>query len=327
MSEHDWLADRFENDRRRLHNVAYRLLGSPTEADDAVQETWIRLSRSDTSAVENLSGWLTTVVARVSLNMLQSRKSRREDLIEAAEAAEADPSIDPEQEALSADSVGLAMLVVLERLTPAERLAFVLHDVFGVPFEEIATIADRSPAAARKLASRARRRIRQADLNPAGGGGAGSDGAAGPHRAAGANGTASPGGGDAGAGQAGTKAELVRAFLAASRGGNFELLLATLDPDIVVRPDETVARSAVETGVHGAGQTPVDSEIRGADAVARAFAGRAWAPRMALIDGSAGLVWAPDDQPRVAFRFTVDGSRITAIDIQGDLAGLTIVFC
>ncbi|QKW39682.1 sigma-70 family RNA polymerase sigma factor [Actinomadura sp. NAK00032] len=305
MSEQDWLAERFESDRARLRAVAHRMLGSQAEAEDAVQETWIRLSRSDTSSVENLSGWLTTVVSRVSLNMLQSRRSRREDLLDAADiVGPGEPGADgPEGEATMADSVGVAMLVVLDRLTPAERLAFVLHDMFAVPFEEIATIVDRSPTAARKLASRARRRIQQA----------------GPDATAGRT-------DDATTAQT-AKAELVRAFLAASRGGDFEPLLATLDPDIVVRADEMTVRLSAQAAVRGAGLLAVEPEMRGADAVTRAFAGLSWAPRLALIDGTAGLVWAPNGEPRVAFRFTVAGNKITAIDIQADLTGLAVALC
>ncbi|MFI0486195.1 sigma-70 family RNA polymerase sigma factor [Actinomadura sp. 9N215] len=369
MSEQDWLAERFESDRPRLRAVARRMLGSPAEADDAVQETWIRLSRSDTSSVENLTSWLTTVVARVSLNMLQSRRSRREDLVDAADADDAggaDAATDPEEEALIADSVGVAMLVVLDRLTPAERLAFVLHDMFAVPFEEIATIVDRSPAAARKLASRARRRIQQSGADTSADGGPNGDGG-GPGTTAGparpdpsarsstgdrrgtgtrpgtgnrpdtgarlsATGGAGPNGGaaarDDGAATAQVdKAELVRAFLAASRGGDFELLLATLDPDIVVRADQLTVRLGVEATSRGISPITVEPEMRGADAVTRAFAGLAWAPRFALIEGTAGLVWAPDGEPRVAFRFTCDDGKITAIDIQADLSGLAIALC
>ncbi|WUI01531.1 sigma-70 family RNA polymerase sigma factor [Spirillospora sp. NBC_00431] len=310
MSEQDWLAERFESDRARLRAVAHRMLGSPAEADDAVQETWIRLSRSDTSSVENLSSWLTTVVARVSLNMLQSRRSRREDLVDLADtddASGADAADDPEQEAMIADSVGVAMLVVLDRLTPAERLAFVLHDMFAVPFDEIATIVDRSPTAARKLASRARHRIQQSGLDSA------DDGDTGPAGAAIADQT--------------DKAELVRAFLAASRSGDFELLLATLDPDIVVRADRMAVELGIEAKAQGLSPITVGPEMRGTDAVTRAFSGLSWSPRLALIDGIVGLAWAPDDQPRVAFRFTFDDGKITAIDIQADLSDVSIALC
>src|SRR5438477_6456939 len=208
MGEQDWLAQRFEDNRTHLTAVAYRMLGSFSEADDAVQESWLRLSRSGASGVENLGGWLTTVVARVCLDMLRSRQSRREEPLNAPMSesiASREAGIDPEQEALLAESVGLALLVVLETLAPAERLAFVLHDMFAVPFDEIAPIVGRSPTAARQLASRARRRVQgkatvpNADLT--------------------------------------LQREVVDAFLAASRGGNFDALLALLDPDVVVRID------------------------------------------------------------------------------------------
>jgi len=308
-NQHDQLAERFETDRPRLRTVAYRMLGSLAEADDAVQETWIRLSRTDTDTIKNMSAWLTTVVARVSLNMLQSRKARREDLVAetgAAARSRGDASrpseapADPEQEALLADSVGLALLVVLDTLSPAERLAFVLHDMFAVPFEEIAAIVDRSPAATRQLASRARRRVQQVGSEPD------IDGPgpkAVPEEAA-----------FAPAGQAG-KADLVRAFLAASREGEFEALLAILDPNVLIRADQAATRLGVE------------SDIRGADAVSRVFAGRTWSPVPALIEGTAGLVWAYEGEPHVAFRFSIDEGLITAIDIQADLDGLAITMC
>src|SRR3954469_23402100 len=208
MDEHEWLAQRFEENRTHLRAVAYRMLGSLSEADDAVQETWLRLGRSETSGVENLGGWLTTVVARVCLDMLRSRKSRREQplgaLLPEPIVSRVD-AIDPEHEALLADSVGLALLVVLQTLAPAERLAFVLHDMFAVPFEEIAPIVGRSPTAARQLASRARRRVREAAPVP-----------------------------DA---DLDTQREVLAAFLAAARGGDFQALLEVLDPDVVLRAD------------------------------------------------------------------------------------------
>jgi RNA polymerase sigma factor (sigma-70 family) len=306
MNEHDWLVERFETDRPRLRAVAYRMLGSLSEADDAVQEAWIRLSRADVDAVENLSGWLTTIVARVCLNMLKSRRSRREDLVDAPEdTGTHEVSADPEQEALLADSVGLALLVVLDTLTPAERLAFVLHDMFAVPYEEIAPIVDRTPAAARQLASRARRRVQQAgeDATTADAGtrGAGDD--------------------TADAAALADRADLVRAFLAASREGEFEALLAVLDPDIVLRTDQSAFKMA------DAANWNTTAELHGADAVTRAFLNRVWSPVTALIDGSPGLVWAYNGAPHVAFRFTVAvaGDRITAIDVQADLDGLDIV--
>src|ERR1700693_3172447 len=218
MDEGDWLAARFEERRPHLRAVAYPVLGSASEAgaagpeseaDDAVQEAWLRFSRAGADEVENLGGWLTTIVARVSLNILQSRRLRREDPIDAGVGDAVAGGTDPEHEAVLADSVGLALLVVLDRLTPAERLAFVLHDMFAMPFDEIAPIVDRSPAAARQLASRARRRVQQADAPPGA--------------------------------EAARRREIVGAFLAASRGGDFDALLALLDPDIVLRSDTVVA--------------------------------------------------------------------------------------
>ena len=223
MDEHDWLAERFNEYRTHLRAVAYRMLGSLSDADDAVQEAWLRLSRSDTSGVENLAGWLTTIVARVSLNMLQSRKARREEPVGASPPEEAGSGADgtgPEHEVVLADSVGLALLVVLDTLTPAERLAFVLHDMFAVPFEEIAPIVERSPAATRKLASRARLRVQGADTAPD------SD--------------------------LTRQREIVRAFLAASRNGDLGALVAALDPDVVLRADQAAVRMGAEAEVRGA---------------------------------------------------------------------------
>jgi RNA polymerase sigma-70 factor (ECF subfamily) len=277
MDEPDWLAERFEEHRTHLRAVAYRMLGSVSEAEDAVQEAWLRLSRSDTSAVENLGGWLTTIVARVSLNMLRSRASRREEPM-GAEVPEPVVSrqagADPEHEALMADSVGLALLVVLETLAPAERLAFVLHDMFDVPFDEIAPIVGRSPAAARQLASRGRRRVHGTATVP-----------------------------DAGLTR---RREVVDAFLAASRGGDFDALLALLDPDVVLRADP----AAVRTGAVG--------EVRGASAVAGTFSGRARDAQPALVDGAAALVWAPGGRPRVVFGFTITDGRIVEIEMLAD---------
>ena len=283
MDERAWLADRFEEHRAHLRAVAYRLLASPSEAEDAVQDAWLRLSRADRSDVENLGGWLTTVVARVCLNRLQARTSRREEPLDAhlpePIVSEAEGT-DPEHEALLADAVGPALLVVLDTLSPAERLAFVLHDVFAVSFEEIAAIVDRSPAAARQLASRARRRVQGAETTP-----------------------------DADLSRQRT---LVDAFLAAARGGDFQALLALLDPDIVVRVDP----AAVQLG---SAQWGADQEVRGATDVAATFARlRARAARPALVDGVAGAVWAPGGQPRVVFSFTIAGGKIVAIDLIAD---------
>jgi RNA polymerase sigma-70 factor (ECF subfamily) len=279
MNEHEWLAERFEQHRGHLRAVAYRMLGSLNEADDAVQEAWLRLSRTDTSAVEDLGGWLTTVVARVALNMLRSRASRREDpagVHMPEPIIDRDDATDPEHEALLADSVGLALLVVLETLTPAERLAFVLHDLYTVPFDEIAEIMDRSPEAARQLGSRARRRVR---------------------------GAAPPPDADLSA-----QREAVAAFLAASRDGDFRALIATLDPDVVLRAD----RGALTTGL---------LEIRGAEAVARqaiVYSSFGVIARPALVNGAAGLVVTRDGRPFSIMGLTVSGGKIVAIDILAD---------
>jgi RNA polymerase sigma factor (sigma-70 family) len=284
VDERECLADRFEENRSRLRAVAYRMLGSLSEADDAVQESWLRLSRSDTGGVENLGGWLTTVVARVCLDLLRSRTSRRE---EPMGAHVPDPIVgrgdgfDPEHEVLLADSVGLALLVVLETLAPAERLAFVLHDLFAVPFEEIAPIVGRSPTAARQLASRARRRVQGAPTVP-----------------------------DA---DLTRQREVVDAFLAASRGGDFDALLAMLDPDVVLRLD----RGAVPPGA--------SKEVRGASAVVKLgfrFSGLGWLPQPAVVNGAAGIVVTRDGRPFSVVGFTVRGGKIVAIDIFADPARL-----
>src|SRR6478752_7377207 len=284
MNEHDWLAERFEENRPHLRAVAYRMLGSSAEADDAVQETWLRLSRAGVGGVENLGGWLTTIVARVSLNMLRSRTLRREEPMDPPVTG---PPVtgpasgtDPEHEAVLADSVGLALLVVLDTLTPAERLAFVLHDMFAVPFEEIAPIVDRSPVATRQLASRARRRVQEA-------GSGDQDGEGQP-------------------GEISRRREVVAAFLAASREGEFDALLTMLDPDIVLRADAAAVRMGV------------DGEVTGARAVAGMFSGRATALRPALIDGEPGLVWTYRGETRVVFAFTITGDTVTAMEQIAD---------
>jgi RNA polymerase sigma-70 factor (ECF subfamily) len=279
VNERDWLAERFEENRTHLRAVAYRMLGSPSVADDAVQEAWLRLSRSDTSGVENLRGWLTTVVARVCLDMLRSRKARREEPLDEdididAPFVSREDTTDAEREVLLADSLGLALLTVLETLAPAERVAFVLHDMFDLPFDEIAPVVGRSPAAARQLASRARRRVQGA-----------------------------PAASDV---DRSRQREVVDAFLAASRGGDLNALLAVLDPDVVLRADP----AAVQAGA--------SAEVRGAAAVADTFKGRAVAARPALIDGAAGAVWAPGGRPRVAFGFTITRGKIVAIDLVAD---------
>jgi RNA polymerase sigma factor (sigma-70 family) len=281
VNQNDWLAERFEAHRTHLRAVAYRMLGSLSEADDTVQQAWLRLSRADTTGVENLGAWLTTIVARLCLDELRSRRSRREEplgthvpdpIVSRADA------MDPEQRALLADSVGLALLVVLDTLAPAERVAFVLHDVFDVSFTEIAPIVGRSPAAARQLASRARRRVQRADTKP--------DADLSRQRA------------------------VVDAFLAASRGGDFEAMLAVLDPNVVLRGDR------------GAVPPTASVEVRGA----RAVAGRALAfaqgygryAQRALVNGAAGIVVAPNGQPVSILGFTVRRGRIAEIDILAD---------
>src|SRR6266487_463881 len=281
MDEQKWLAEQFEANRTHLRAVAYRMLGSLSEADDAVQESWLHLSRSDTSGVDNLGGWLTTAVARVCLNMLHAREARREESLEASVPAPImrEPGgIDPEEEAELADSVGLALLVVLDTLSPAERLAFVLHDIFAVPFDEITRAVERSPTAARQLASRARRRVRGAP------------------RVADADLAASR--------------EVVDTFLAASREGDFDALLAVLDPDVVVRAD----RAAVSRGAAG--------EIRGALAIARQLAGRTQFARAVLVDGAVGVVVAPLGRLVLLLRLTIRHGKIVAIDAVADPAHL-----
>jgi RNA polymerase sigma factor (sigma-70 family) len=272
MTEQDWLAREFEEQRSRLHAVAYRMLGSSAEADDAVQEAWLRLSRSDPSGIENLAGWLTTVVSRVSLDMLRSRASRREtsaDIGISEMTAKDQDGGDPEYEAALADSLGPALLVVLGMLAPAERLAFVLHDMFAVPFEEIGAILGRSPNAAKQLASRARRRVRGSALNP--------DADRARHR------------------------EVVEAFLAASRSGNFDALVAVLHPDVVLRADA----AGVQMGAPG--------ELVGSAAVAGTFSGRAMGAQPALVDGTAGIVWAPGGKAKVVWEVTIVNNTITDI--------------
>jgi RNA polymerase sigma-70 factor, ECF subfamily len=275
MRDHDELAERFELDRTRLRAVAYRMLGSVHEADDAVQEAWLRLGRSGASGVENLSGWLTTVVARVCLDMLRARRAKREEPLDEVPAdALAATEGDPERDSVLGDSVGLALLVVLETLTPAERVSFVLHDLFAVPFEEIAPIVGRSPGAARQLASRARRRVR------------GAEAVDGPDRA--------------------RQRAIVETFLAASRGGDLGALVALLDPDVVLSADDEAVRMGAE------------ADVRGADAVAGTFVGRARVAQAALVDGVPGAVWLTGGRPRVVFRFTIDRDRIATIDLVAD---------
>jgi RNA polymerase sigma-70 factor (ECF subfamily) len=277
MDERDWLAEQFEEHRSRLRGVAYRMLGSVSEADDAVQEAWLRLSRSDADEIENLGGWLTTVVGRVSLNMLRSRKSRHEEpfpvhlpepIVDRADGT------DPEHEALVADSVGLALLVVLETLSPAERLAFVLHDVFAMPFDQIAPIVDRSPEAARQLASRARRRVRAENAVPD----VDLDG----------------------------QREVVEAFLAASRDGDFDRLVAVLDPDVVLRAD--FGGAALR-------------EVRGATAVvgqAKFYAQFGLEMKWAIVNGAVGVVTTRNGRPFSVGGFTVRNGKIVEMDWFAD---------
>jgi RNA polymerase sigma factor (sigma-70 family) len=279
VDEHELLADRFEANRTHLRAVAYRMLGSVSEADDAVQESWFRVSRAGDADVENLRGWLTTIVARVCLDMLRSRKSRREEPFGPhvpEPIISREDGMDPEHEALLADSVGLALLVVLETLSPPERLAFVLHDMFSVPFDEIAPIVGRSPTAARQLASRARRRVRGAAPEP--------DEDMDRHQ------------------------EVVNAFLAASRGGDFDALLAVLDPDVVLRVDRGARPGA-------------SSEIVGAENVlrqAQRYARLAEFARPALVNGAPGAVVLPGGRPFAVMGFTVAGGRIVELDILSD---------
>jgi RNA polymerase sigma-70 factor, ECF subfamily len=281
MNEHELLAERFEEHRPHLRAVAYRMLGSLSEADDAVQETWLRVSRADSRGVENLRGWLTTIAARICLNTLKSRRSRPEEPLGPHvpdPIVSPDVGVDPEYEALLADSVGLALLVVLDALAPAERLAFVLHDMFAVPFDEIAPIVERSPAATRQLASRARRRVQGAipfpDADPS------------------------------------TQRELVDAFLAASREGDFEALIAVLDPDVVLRVDIGAALARGSRLVRGAPAVAKQSVT-----FARSAAGEA---TPALVNGAAGVVFASQGRPFSVVGFTIRRGRIVEIDVLAD---------
>ncbi len=283
MDEKDFLATRFEQQRPQLKAVAYRMLGSQAEAEDAVQETWLRLARADAGEIDNLGGWLTTVVARVALNMLRSRRTRGEEPLDLEAPRMPDPLIaplegsDPEREALLADGVGLALFVVLEQLAPAERLAFVLHDMFAVPFEEIAAIVDRSPEATRQLASRARRRVRGEAPQP--------DCSLEEQR------------------------RVVDAFFAASRDGDFDKLLAVLDPDVVIRSDGGARRPSQTLVIHGAENVA---------SRAQSFRGLGEYLRPALVNGVAGAVVAPKGTPYSVLGFIVRGGRIVEIDAIAD---------
>ena len=289
MSDTEQLARQFEDQRTHLRAVALRMLGSSDEADDAVQEAWLRLNRSDSEAVDNLGGWLTTVVARVCLDVLRSRARKKEVPHDAA--AEQVAATSPEDEALLADSVGLALLVVLDTLEPAERLAFVLHDMFGVPFDEIALIVGRTPVAARQLASRARRRVRSDAAVP-----------------------------DA---SAATQREVVAAFLAAARQGDFAELLRLLDPDVVLRADAVAIEMAA--GRQSAGAPVLRGEMRGVDAVARVFAGGARAARLTLVDGLPGAVVSVGGQPMAVFGFAVGDGRVVGIELVADPETLAVL--
>jgi len=282
MHENEWLAERFEEHRGRLRSVAYRMLGSLTEADDALQDAWLRVSRAGADEVENLGGWLTTIVARVCLNMLRSRNVRREEFFGVRlpdPIISPDRQLQPEDEAILADSVGLALLVVLDTLTPAERLAFVLHDMFELPFEEIATMIGRSPTATRQLASRARRRVKGAEVPEPD-----------PDLA--------------------RQREVVDAFFMAARGRDFEALVSVLHPDVVLRSD------------FGATRPAASRVVRGAEAVARqAFAGAGLAAarlHAALVNGAAGVVVTVEGRPFAAIGFTVTDGKIVEIDAIGD---------
>jgi RNA polymerase sigma-70 factor, ECF subfamily len=276
----DWLVEQFEEQRPRLRAVAHRLLGSESEADDAVQEAWLRVSRAGADDVDNLAGWLTTVVSRVALNMLRSRSTRREEPLDTHDDVP-DDGARPEEQAVLADAIGPALLVVLDSLSPAERLAFVLHDLFQVPFEEIAPVVDRSPQATRQLASRARRRIRGAQ----------------PGR-------------DARSPDDRTRSRaVVDAFLAAAREGDLTGLVRLLDPDVVMRADAAAVAM-------GAGN--VAAELRGAGTVAERFSGGARALRRVLVDGSPGLAWTLKGATMVVFAFTVADGRITGIEQIAD---------
>jgi RNA polymerase sigma factor (sigma-70 family) len=286
VSQIGGLEQQFDDSRAHLRAVAYRLLGSASEADDAVQEAWLKISRAESHEVKSVRAWLTTVVARVCLDMLRTRRSRREQPLQSApeavdrSGAQAANSGDPEAELTLAETIGSALLIVLDRLTPAERVAFVLHDMFDLSFEELAPIVKRTPAAARQLASRARRRVRGSDAPPA---------------------------------DMRRHQELVTAFLAASRDGDFERLLAVLSPDVVLRADDLAVRMAAANQRRGA--PSLSPEVRGASLVAEAFKGRARGALPALIDGEPGAVWATGSQVRAAFVFRVEADRISGIDI------------
>ncbi|HYI24261.1 MAG TPA: sigma-70 family RNA polymerase sigma factor [Thermomicrobiales bacterium] len=279
MPESPSLAERFESHRPHLLAVATRLLGSPTEAEDAVQETWLRLERAGDDGIENLGAWLTTVVSRICLDHLRSRSSRREDPVDPDLPEPGDDAPGPEDVAILTESTAEAVAIVLDTLAPTERVAFVLHDVFDVPFADIAPIVDRTPTATRQMASRARRRVRaQRDTNPF---------------------------------EPGKHQHAVEAFLRASRAGDLQGLLAVLHPDVVLRADETALRMGARSGW-------LTADLQGATAVADQFNGRAQAARLATIDGQLGAVWASGERPVVVFRFTVDRDAVAGIELIAD---------
>jgi RNA polymerase sigma factor (sigma-70 family) len=285
------IAARFEGNRPRLRAVAYRMLGSASEAEDALQESWLRTSRADTGTVDNLDGWLTTVVTHVCLDMLRARKTRENAAPEIAAhgAGSTSGPTDPERELLLADAVGAAMMVLLDTLSPPERVAFVLHDLFALSFEDIGAMVGRSAVATRQLASRARRRVQ----------GAG-DKEADPEK------------------ELPSQREVAQAFMTASRDGNLEAVLAVLDPDVVLRADAAIVRAATANAAKGA--PPLVPELRGAAHVARAFLGGAKAARPALVDGLPGAAWAPGGRPRAVWAFKVERGRITEVQVIGDPA-------
>jgi RNA polymerase sigma-70 factor (ECF subfamily) len=289
VSGQEWLAKQFEENREQLRAIAQRMLGSPAEAEDAVQEAWLRLSRTDAAGVENLGGWLTTVVSRVCLDALRARRLREDPEVQRQQQAAALQLVDPERDVHLADSVGSALLVVLDALAPAERVAFVLHDMFDMTFEEIAPIVGRSTVAARQLASRARRRVR---------------------------------GGRASAEDAADRG-VVQAFLAASREGRFDALLALLDPDVVLRADAAAVEAAAVNRWGGTAELP--SEVHGAQAVAGTLHGRSGGVRPAVIDDAPGAVWMYEGRPRAAWLFAVEAGRIVEIALVLDPAHLAVL--
>lgn len=281
----DSWAMRFDASRARLRAMAFRMLGSQGEAEDAIQEAWLRLSRTEPSSIDNLEGWLTTVVSRICLDMLRARKSRREEELDdvVSESAADVPSTNPESELLLADALGSALVVMLETLPPAERVAFVLHDLFDLSFDDIASIVGRTAVAARQLASRARRRMKGAK--------------------------------ESAEADASRQRELVAAFFAATRTGDLSTLLAILAPDAVMRADPVAVKTTAAKRAKGIPAPELANEIRGAKAVAEVLKGGAGAAQLALIDGAAGAVWAPGGKPVTAFAFTVRDGKIVAIDL------------